>query len=183
MNICVYGAAREDIDDIYKIEAEQLGRLIGERGHNLVFGGGKFGMMGAVFRGVKEKGGHTIGISPKYIQARQSILDTCDEVFSPDTLQERKRMFEEISDAFIILPGGIGTCDEFFEILAQKSLGQVNKKICVFNINGYYNRIDEMLRFMMRERFIESDISTLYRIFDKQNDLINYIEDNKINDL
>ena len=180
MNICVYGSAREEIDDIYKIEAEKLGRLIGERGHTLVFGGGRYGMMGAVFRGVKETGRHIIGIAPKYIQARQSIIDTCNEVFSPDTLQERKRMFEDISDAFIILPGGIGTCDEFFEILAQKSLGQINKKICVFNINGYYNRIDELLRFMMRERFIDVDISSLYRMFDEKNQLINYIEDNEI---
>ncbi|MBU5487837.1 TIGR00730 family Rossman fold protein [Clostridium sp. MSJ-8] len=176
MKICVYGAAREEINEIYKIEAEALGRLIGERGHTLVFGGGRYGMMGAVARGVKEKCGHIIGVSPEYIQAKQSILEDCDEIFSPATLQDRKKMFEDISDAFIILPGGIGTCDELFEILAQKSLGQVNKKVCVLNINGYYNRIDEMLKYMMHEGFIKSDINALYKIFNNIDELLDYVE-------
>ena len=117
MKICVYGAASSEIDKSFLEAGEELGRQIVERGHGLVFGGGANGMMGAVARGVDSKGGYILGIAPGFFNVDGVSYDNCTEFIHTDTMRERKREMEENGEAFIITPGGIGTLDEFFEIL------------------------------------------------------------------
>lgn len=176
MKICVYGAANEEIKDIYKEEAYKLGKVIGKSGHTLVFGGGNFGMMGHTAKGVKETGGTVIAIEPKYIQTQESVFSKYDKLYSPETLQERKKMFEDISDSFIILPGGIGTLDEFFEAIAQKKLGRLNKKICLYNINGFFDNVLEMINLCNKEKFLKADPDELFKTFTNCEELISYLE-------
>ena len=104
------------------------------RGHSLVYGGGAKGLMGAAARGVKRQGGHILGIAPSFFNVDGELFEDCDEFLYPDTMRERKKLLEEKSDAFVILPGGIGTCNEFFETLVLRSLGRLAKPIALFNI-------------------------------------------------
>lgn len=178
MKICVYGAASSKINKVYIKSGEELGRKMVERGHSLVFGGGRNGMMGAVARGVSEKKGHIIGISPAYFEennAEVSFLN-CTEFIHTDTMRERKRLLDEKSDAFIVAPGGIGTFDEFFEILTLKQLGRHNKAIVIFNINGYYDNLLKMMQYSINEQFITTDCVELYKVTNTVEETLDYIE-------
>ena len=119
MNICVYGAASSLIKESFIESGKELGRKMVERGHGLVFGGGSHGMMGAVAEGVFEKEGYILGVIPEFFNEAGTEISchNCSEYIYTDTMRERKKYLEERSDAFIVTPGGIGTLDEFFEIL------------------------------------------------------------------
>ena len=178
MNICVYGAASSVIDESFTKTGEELGRRIAARGHGLVFGGGRNGMMGATARGVEENGGYILGISPAFFvenNAEVSFPD-CSEFIHTDNMRERKRLLEEKSDAFIITPGGIGTFDEFFEILTLKQLGRHNKAIVILNINGFYNELALALYKMVRERFITEDCVELCKVCESIDEALDYVE-------
>ena len=124
MKICVYGAASSEIDKSFVEAGEELGRKMAQRNIGLVFGGGRNGMMGAVARGIAQNGGDILGISPKFFVENNAEISFpgCTEFIHTDTMRERKRLLDEKSDAFIITPGGIGTFDEFFEILTLKQV-------------------------------------------------------------
>lgn len=154
MNICLYGSGSRKIDEIYTDEAYRLGCRIAERGHRLVFGGGDTGMMGACARGVHDNDGKTLGIAPEWINSFEPLCENCSEFIYVDTMDERKKKFVENSDAFIISPGGIGTLDEFFEILTLKKLKRVNQEIIVFNIAGFYDKMLEMIDEMGEKGFL-----------------------------
>ena len=177
MNICVYGAASSLIDQSYKDAAKELGTKMVERGHGLVFGGGANGMMGAVAEGVYEKGGHILGVVPKFFKEAQHEVSftKCTEYIYTDTMRERKRQMEENCDAFIITPGGIGTLDEFFEILTLKQLGRHNKAIVIYNINGFYDELDRMMTRSIEEQFITDDCKELYKVLTDIDEILDYI--------
>ena len=178
MKIAVYGAASSLIDKSYIEAGEELGRKIAERGHMLVFGGGANGMMGAAARGVYEKGGIIIGVVPDFFREASSEISfkNCNECVYTDTMRERKLVMEKSSDAFIIAPGGIGTFDEFFEILTLKQLGRHNKAIAIYNINGFYNEIAKAMGKMVKEHFITEDCAELCKGFTDADEMLDYIE-------
>ena len=178
MKICVYGAASSLIDEIFVKAGEELGRKMAERGHGLVFGGGRSGMMGAPARGVFEKGGHILGIAPKFFEENNPEIsfENCTEFITTETMRERKKLLDELSDAFIVAPGGIGTFDEFFEILTLKQLGRHNKAIVIFNINGYFNDMLKMMSHATDKKFITSDCVELFKVVDTVEEALDYIE-------
>lgn len=178
MRICVYGAASSLIDEKFVRAGEELGRKMAERGHSLVFGGGRSGMMGAPARGVYEKGGHVLGIAPSFFEEHnpEVSFENCTEFIHTETMRERKRLLEEKSDAFIVSPGGIGTFDEFFEILTLKQLGRHNKAIVILNIDGYYDNMLKMMEVSIEQKFITRDCVDLYRVSNTIEDALNYIE-------
>ncbi len=178
MKICVYGAASSEISEEFIKTGEELGRKIVEHGHSLVFGGGRNGMMGAVARGVSEKGGYILGISPKFFvenNAEVSFIN-CSEFIHTETMRERKRLLDESSDAFIVTPGGIGTFDEFFEILTLKQLGRHNKAIVIFNIDNYFDNMIKMLKVSIEKNFITTDCVELYKVTNSIDETLSYIE-------
>ena len=124
MNICLYGSGSRKTDAIYTDEAYRLGCRIAENNHALVFGGGDTGMMGACVHGVHDNDGKSIGIAPEWIGDFEPLCEDCSEFIYVDSMDERKQKFLENSDAFIISPGGIGTMDEFFEIITLRKLKQ-----------------------------------------------------------
>lgn len=178
MKITVYGAASSLIDKSYIEKGEELGRKMVEHGHGLVFGGGANGMMGAVAKGVYEKKGYILGVVPEFFKEAGSEVSfkNCTEYKYTDTMRERKREMEENGEAFIITPGGIGTLDEFFEILTLKQLGRHNKAIVIYNMNGFYDELDNMMTTSIKEQFITDDCKELYQVFDEADQVLEYIE-------
>lgn len=178
MRICVYGAASPTIDRDYIEKVEALGREIAKRGHSLVFGGGGNGLMGAAARGVKAENGYILGVIPQFFRQEEveAICDFCDELIEPATMRERKQIMEENADAFLVVPGGIGTYEEFFEILTSKQLCRHNKPIAVYNIDGFYKEIDEAMRSAIDKNFIKENCLELYKMSEDPTEIFAYIE-------
>ena len=176
MNICMYGASSTDLDKIYYDAAEHLGRRIAARGHGLVFGGGAQGLMGATARGLAAGGGRIMGIAPRFFDKPGILYKECSEFIFTDTMRERKELMEKLSDAFIMAPGGIGTYEEFFEVLTLKQLGQLNKPIAVFNVNGYYELLLRLLEDTVSKGFMKASCLDIFGIFDDADEMLDYIE-------
>lgn len=171
MNICLYGSGSRKIDKIYTDESYKLGCALAQKGHTLVFGGGDTGMMGACAKGVHDNNGKSLGIAPEWIGGFEPLCNDCSEFIYVDSMDERKNKFVENSDAFIISPGGIGTLDEFFEIITLKKLKQHDKEIIVFNIDGFFNKMFEMIDemgdkgFLYKQKEIYRTANTIDEIF------------------
>ena len=176
MNICLYGASSNAIAKSYINPTEELGAKIAERGHTLIYGGGAAGLMGAAARGAYSRGGKIIGIVPSFLNVDGILFDKCDEMIFTDTMRERKQLMEERANAFIVTPGGVGTFDEFFEILTLKQLGRHSKPIAVFNINGYFDSLIEQLKNAVHKQFMNPESFELCMFTDNADKLINYIE-------
>lgn len=178
MKICVYGAASPTIDPEYMEKVEKMGEEMVERGHSLVFGGGGNGLMGAAARGVKAKGGHILGVIPRFFEKEEveAIFSRCDELIQPETMRERKQIMEDNADAFIIVPGGIGTFEEFFEILTLKQLCRHNKPIAIYNIKGYYNELLHAMDKATEKNFIRGGCMDLLCVSEDLGELFAYIE-------
>ena len=178
MKICVFGAASSTIDKDFKIKVEELGKEMARRGHSLVFGGGANGLMGAVADGVYAMGGHILGVIPKFFEDEdvEEVFLHCSELIEPDTMRQRKQIMEDNADAFIIVPGGIGTFEEFFEILTLKQLCRHEKPIAVYNLQGYYNELQTVMRQAVNKGFVREDCLSLYEVTDDLEKLLAYVE-------
>lgn len=176
MNICVYGASSNSIDRIYHDTAYSLGAAIARHGHTLVYGGGGNGVMGASADGAYDNKGTVIGIAPTFFTVDGVLYDKCTEFIYTETIRERKQILEDRSDAFVIAPGGIGTFDEFFEILTLKQLEKHNKPIAIFNINGYYDLMLDMLEHTAKNNFMKEKSLELYEVFTDIEKMLDYIE-------
>lgn len=178
MKICVFGAASAHIDDIYIKTVEDLGELIAKRGHSLVFGAGGTGLMGAAARGVKRGGGYIYGVVPSFFKndGVEQLFDGCDKTTYTETMRERKAIMEDEADAFIIVPGGVGTFEELFEVVTLKQLNRHEKAIAFLDIEGYYRQLEEFMHTACERKFITPSCLELYKIFDNAADVLNYIE-------
>lgn len=176
MNICVYGASSSNIDKSYIEAAEALGAEMASRSHGLVFGGGAHGLMGAAARGAYGGGGTILGVAPGFFNVDGVLFDRCTEFIHTETMRQRKQIMEDRSDAFIMTPGGIGTFEEFFEILTLKQLGRHKKAIAVYNTGGYYDKILQMLGQAVEEGFMKPDTLSLYGVFSKPGELLDWLE-------
>ena len=147
MKICIYGASSNAINKKYIEAVEDLGEKLAKRGHSLVFGGGAGGLMGAAARGFK-KGGckEIISIAPRFFSVDGKLFEGATKEYFPETMRERKMMLQEMADVIVVVPGGIGTLDEFFEIITLKSLGRVSAPIVVYNLFGFYNPLLNALK-------------------------------------
>lgn len=176
MNICVYGASSNAIDKRYILAGEILGKELARRGHTLVFGGGANGLMGAVARGATKGNGKIIGIAPSFFNVDGLLYDKCTEFIYTETMRERKQLLEDSSDAFVMSPGGVGTFEEFFEVITLKQLAQHNKAIAVLNTLGYYDPLNRLMQQTAESGFMREESLGLYRSFAEPNDVLDYIE-------
>lgn len=181
MKICIFGAASDKIDEIYVKAVEELSESLAKRGHSLVFGAGGTGLMGAAARGFKRGGGYIHGVIPHFFREEsvEALYDECDKITYTENMSERKRIMEDDAEAFIITPGGIGTFEEFFEVLTLKQLGRHKKAIAIYNIANYYGEMEKFLQVAFERKFITFDCSKMYKIFDSPADIIEYIENYK----
>lgn len=166
MKICIFGAASEHIDAVYKTETEKLGYELARRGHELVFGAGSGGLMGAAARGFTRGGGHITGVIPEFFRddGVEPIYEKCDEIIYTKTMAERKKTMEDLADAFIIAPGGVGTFEEFFEVLTLKQLGRHNKAMVIFDIKAYYAELERFMAIASERKFITFECNDLYSV-------------------
>ena len=175
MNITLYGAASDRIDRAYIDGVEALGRAMAKRGHTMVFGAGSTGLMGAAARGFYKSGAEIIGVLPNFFPDGV-IYPNCNEIIRTETMRERKAVMEDMSDAFIVTAGGIGTFEEFFEVLTLKQLGRHAKAVAVLNTNGYYNNLLAMLDTAVKGEFLTEQGRALCAEFDRAEELVDYIE-------
>ena len=178
MKITVYGAASAAIDNKYVAAVELLGEKLAERGHSLVFGGGKTGLMGAAARGVKKKGGKILGIIPEFFKKTKSeiLFEDCDEIIWTADMYQRKMLLESRCDAIIITPGGMGTYDEFFGVLTTKQLKRHSKPIAVFNVDGFYDKLFEFVKSASEKDFIKGNYVKLYGTSNDPDGVLDIIE-------
>ena len=150
MNITVYLGASFGANEQFKTDTEALGAYIGKRGHTLVYGGSKCGLMGSLAMSVMASGGQVIGVEPKFFVDGELQLDTIDRLIVTEDMQQRKAKMLELGDCFIAMPGGTGTLDEISEIMCEKSLDRLPGKPCVlYNFKGYYNPLKSLLGQMI----------------------------------
>lgn len=176
MNICVYGASSNALDKIYLDACCELGEKIAAHGHTLVFGGGAEGVMGATAQGAAKENGKIISIVPEFLNVDGLLFENRTELIKSETMRDRKELLEEKSDAFVVAPGGIGTFDEFFEILTLKQLSRHNKAIVIFNVNHYFDSMVDMLENGIDKKFIRGQVRELYKVSDNTDEVIEYLE-------
>lgn len=161
MNVCLYGASSNEIDQKYIVATEALGEALAKAGHGLVYGAGGCGLMGAAARGMTHCGGHIVGVAPEFLNVDGILYDHCDELVLTETMRQRKQIMEERSDAFIVTPGGIGTYEEFFEIYTLKQLGRHQKPIILYNIDGFFDRLNDILNGLVTDGFMRETCLSL----------------------
>ena len=166
---CVYGGANDKIASKHKEKIEELGRIIAKSGFSLVYGAGATGCMGAVARGVREQGGFVMGITPDFISEFEEIFD-CDNKVLVDTMAERKMLMEKHADVFFIAPGGIGTMDEFFQVLTLKYLRRIDVPIVILNLEGFYDTLIALIDDLVRQGAVTQEIHKLYDVVIDVND-------------
>ena len=178
MNICVFGAASSEIDHQYVTAVEEMGETLAKAGHNLVFGAGGQGLMGAAAKGFKKGGAEITGVIPEFFKEAdiECIYEECDRIIYTDSMRERKAKMEELADAFIIVPGGIGTFEELFEVLTLKQLGRHKKAIVIYNVEGYYDAMESMLEHSIDEHFVRENCKLLYSSFSDLQSMIDYLD-------
>lgn len=174
---CVYGGASTKLDDIYIKEVEKLGKLIADNNFSLVYGAGASGCMGAVARGVENNGGYVMGISPHFIESFEPIFP-CDNTVMVDTMAERKTLMEKHADIFIIAPGGIGTMDEFFQVLTLKYLNRLSIPIVILNIEGFYDSLIALIDNLVKNKAVIPEITSYYDVVESVDDelLLGYFQ-------
>lgn len=176
--LCVYCASSDRIDPKYARAATELGHELVAHGWGLVYGGGKTGLMGAVARAVKARGGLVVGIIPEFMKVRELAYDEADELVTVVTLRERKLLMEARADAFVALPGGFGTLEEIMEILTLRQLDVV-KKPCVFlNQDGFYDDLLRLFDRMLKDKFFKPSNLELFRVATNVPEIFAQIEAN-----
>jgi cytokinin riboside 5'-monophosphate phosphoribohydrolase len=162
--LCVYCSSSRDLDPKYYAAGGALGRGMVERGWGLIYGGGHAGTMGAVARAAQTAGGHVVGVIPHFMKVRELAFTSADELVYVDSMRERKRIMAERAQAFVTLPGGIGTLEELSEILVERALDLSRKPLVLVNQDGFY---DDLLRFfarMVQERFKSGGLTKLFGV-------------------
>lgn len=144
-NIGLFCAASEKIEPVYAQHAREFGKWIGERGYTLIYGGAAKGLMEATAAAAKEHGAHVVGVVPEVLIERGSVSKIPDETVTVANLSERKDVILDRSDILIALPGGIGTLDEVFHVMAAATIGFHDKKVVFYNVNGFWDSMAALL--------------------------------------
>ncbi len=156
-SLCVFCGSSVGVDPVYKEAAIQMGTYLAENKINLVYGGGRIGLMGVLAETVLKNGGTVTGIIPKFLSTKEIRHDGLTQCFEVDDMHTRKQMMYQLSDAFVAMPGGFGTLDELFEIITWHQLALHEKPIAIYNVHGYFNPLLSMVETMQTQKFIPID--------------------------
>ncbi len=156
-NVCVYCGSNNGASADYAAAARTLGRDIAEAGIRLIYGGGSVGLMGIVARAVLENGGQVTGIIPQFLKDREVMLGEASELVVTEDMHERKRIMFERADAFVALPGGIGTLEEVVEMMTWAQLDQHEKPILIANVDGFWDPLVAQFQRMAEDGFLRKD--------------------------
>lgn len=176
-SVCVYCGASARVADVHKEAAHALGDGLARRGIRMVYGGGRVGLMGIAADAAIAAGGEVVGIIPEHIQSAEVEHTGLTELHVVDSMHTRKRMMVERSDAFVILPGGLGTLDEAFEILTWKQLQLHDKPIVIADVDGYWRPLLGLIDHMVAQGFARIDRAALYRVADNIDGVFEALEE------
>ena len=174
-SVCVYCGSRPGTQPAFAYAAGEVGRWIGEHGGQLVYGGGKNGLMGIVAQATLDAGGTVVGVMPHGLVEREWANTDCTELIVVDTMHQRKAIMAERADAFLALPGGIGTFEELFEIWTLKQLGYIDKPIGLLSVNGYYDKLVEFMAESTNEGFVSDWQMDMLRVDAETEPLLQYL--------
>lgn len=163
-NVCVYSASSTQIDSIYFQAADTLGRLLAQKGINLINGAGCLGLMSRISDAALATGGTVTGIIPRFMVEQNWHHKGLTHLIETETMHERKRMMADLSDGIIALPGGCGTMEELLEIITWKQLGLYLKPIVILNTNGFYNPLLEMLERAIDQHFMRRQHGSIWQV-------------------
>jgi uncharacterized protein (TIGR00730 family) len=152
--VCVFCGSSPGSDPAYAAAARNLGKILAAEGIGLVYGGGNVGMMGELANAVVAAGGRVTGVIPKALMAREVALTQLDDLRVVDSMHSRKALMADLSDGFIALPGGVGTLEEFIEVLTWAQLGLHDKPCALLNTKGYFNTLLRFLDHIVTEKFM-----------------------------
>ena len=175
-NICVFCGSGSGRDPVFELSATQLGAAMVEGGIGLVYGGGATGLMGTVARAVRDGGGHVTGIIPGFLRNREVQFTGADELIVTNDMHERKRLMFERADAFVALPGGIGTLEELVEQMTWAQLGQHHKPILIADIGHFWKPLLVLLAHMREAGFIREDLEIHYLVAGRVSEIIPMLE-------
>ncbi len=170
--ICVFCGSSKGTDREYINSAKKLGTTLAKKNITMIYGGASVGLMGAAALGSKDSGGSVIGVITENLKDMGVSADFCDEMIITKTMHERKSQMAEIADAFLIMPGGIGTLEEFFEVFTWLQLGIMVKPIGILNTNGFYDLLFPFLLNMVDSGFLRQDHLEMLVISDSPEELI-----------
>ena len=175
-NVCIFASSSNDLKPIYYKAAAELGEILGVKGVNIVYGGGRLGVMYACASSVKENGGNLIGVMPqKFCDMGIANPSDCIEFYQTCGMRERKAKMDELSDAVIALAGGFGTLEEISEMIVQKQLGYNNKPIVILNTNGFYNKLIDFFDTIIFENFALESTKELYYVASTPKEVVDYL--------
>ena len=170
--ICVYCGSSNGSDPAMLAAARQLGHAMGSAGIGLVYGGGNGGLMGATARAVLDSGGHVTGIIPGFLRDRELMLEDAQDMVVVQDMHTRKRLMFERSDAFVALPGGIGTLEELVEQMTWVQLERHTKPVLIADIGGFWRPLLGLLEHMREQGFIRSDLEVKYLVADTVDEIL-----------
>ena len=175
-SICVYCGSGNGSDPAFSVAANTLGIAMALAGIRLIYGGGNIGLMGTVARAVTDHGGKVTGIIPEFLKTREIMFDDADETIVVPDMHTRKRMMFERSDAFVALPGGVGTLEELVEQLTWSQLGRHTKPILIADIKGFWRPLLTLFAHMRSFDFIRSGFDVNYLVAERAEDIVPMIE-------
>jgi uncharacterized protein (TIGR00730 family) len=162
--VCVFCGSSFGNDPAFAQAAQRLGNCIAENGYRLVFGAGNIGLMGETARAARDAGAPVIGVLPAFLRHLEPPIKSAEElIVVPDLFQRKDRMIA-LADAFVLLPGGMGTMDEFFEVITAAQLGRHEKPVVLVNLARYFDPLEALLRHMVKNGFAQQEVFTLYRM-------------------
>ncbi|MBT3514239.1 MAG: TIGR00730 family Rossman fold protein [Nitrospina sp.] len=180
-SICVFCSSSDSIDEVYFKIAIDLGYQIGNLNLDLVYGGGAIGLMGAVARSVHKNGGRVVGVFPEFLREKAKEFEyvDADELIIAETMRIRKAIMDKRADAFIALPGGIGTLEEAIEIMSMKQLGLTDKPLVFINTNNFYDDLISIFQKMVDLKFAESSILNSFAVCPNPSSALKFIFSSK----
>lgn len=171
-NICVYCGSGDGSDPVFVEAATELGRSMAEAGIGLVYGGGNIGLMGTIARSVFENGGHVTGIIPDFLKKRERMLEEIQETIVVPDMHTRKQLMFERADAFVALPGGIGTLEELVEQMTWAQLGRHTKPILLLSIRSFWKPLLVLLAHMRDQGFIRPGLELNYLVAERVGEVV-----------
>src|SRR6516165_3514747 len=171
-SICVYCGSSPGTNPEFAEIARAFGQILAENGITLVYGGGARGLMGALARAVHDNGGGVVGIIPDFLKSRERMFAGAHEIVVTRDMHERKRLMFERADAFVALPGGVGTLEELVEQLTWSQLGRHKKPIMVANVEGFWEPLRALLAHMEQLQFIRSELNINLLVADRVEDIL-----------
>lgn len=175
-SICVYCGSGFGDDSVFAENAAALGRAMAEQSISLVYGGGNVGLMGTVAKAVLDHGGFVTGIIPEFLKSREKLLEDVQETLIVPDMHTRKRLMFEKADAFVALPGGIGTLEELVEQMTWAQLGRHTKPILMLSTKGFWKPLLNLLAHMRNEGFIRPGLELNYLVAEQVEDVIPMLE-------